>query len=41
MLLLTLPKIVEQLKKRVIVVVEDRRIRIRELPIFGRKKSEF
>ncbi len=41
MLLLTLPKIVEQLKKGVIVVVEDRRIRIRELPIFGRKKSEF
>ncbi|MEM3563231.1 MAG: DUF5615 family PIN-like protein [Candidatus Jordarchaeaceae archaeon] len=42
MLLLTLPKIEEQLKKGVIVVVEDTRIRIRELPLIGTKQeSEF
>lgn len=37
MLLLTLPKIMEPLKKGAIIVIEDRRIRIRELPIIGRK----
>lgn len=36
-LLSTLPKIMEPLKKGVIVVVEDRRIRMRELPLIRRK----